>query len=158
MPITTYLPDRCNTYTIIAADIDGNVSPAAAPLTIRTLSPFNGSSSSVSSVTSTSSANSITSSRSSHSAISSASSKNSSSASSIARSSSPSQQGLRISWVHPTKRENGTFLELDEIAGYEIRFKQNLTNNYTYLVLSGNRITTYPIDLIPANSIIEIAV
>jgi len=151
------------TYTIIAADIDGNVSPAAAPLAIRTLSPFNGSSSSLSSGTSSSLANSVANSSgrsavSSTSSTSSTSSKNNSSPSSIARSSSPSQQGLRISWSHPTKRGNGTFLELDEIAGYEIRFKQNLTSNYTYLILSGNRTTTYPTDLIPANSIIEIAV
>ena len=63
-----------------------------------------------------------------------------------------------INWVHPTQRENGNFLELNEIGGYEIRFKEQPMSNYTYVTLYGSSITSYAIDVIPHDSIVEIAV
>lgn len=62
------------------------------------------------------------------------------------------------SWSHPTARSNGDYLELDYIGGYELRFKMPLTNDYVYLVIEGNRITSLATDLIPLNTAVEIAV
>ena len=73
--------------------------------------------------------------------------------------SSISNQGLvKLSWSHPNQRENGTYLTIDEISGYEVRFKRSADKNYTYMILAGNRTTSFTTDLIPANSIVEIAV
>ena len=121
-------------YTITAFDAAGNKSEKSPVFTVRTLANAN-SSHSNSSKSSTSSANS---------------SANSSSAN--------TNKTTTIRWNHPNKRENGQFLELDEIGGYEIRFKQPAYNNYTYILLTGNRTTSFSTDLIPTNSTIEIAV
>src|SRR5690606_21524289 len=34
-------------------------------------------------------------------------------------------KGGLLSWSHPTQRENGEYLELDEIGGYELRYREN---------------------------------
>ena len=117
-------------YTITAFDAAGNKSEKSPVFTVRTLANANSSRSS-SSKSSTSSTNS---------------------------SSTSAYQTTTIRWSHPNKRENGQFLELDEIAGYEIRFKSTTQNNYTYISLPGNRTTSFSTDLIPTNSTIEIAV
>ena len=118
-------------YTITAFDAAGNKSEKSPVFTVRTLANAN-------------------SSRSSSSKSSTSSSSNSSSAS--------IQKTITLNWTHPSKRENGQFLELDEIGGYEIRFKQPTYDNYTYILLTGNRTTSFSTDLIPPNSSIEIAV
>lgn len=159
-PMTKYadnnLPSGSTyTYTITALDMSGNLSPSSEPLTIHTLAPINYSSSSAS-TTSQQSISSVVSST----PISSVSSISVSSRaiSSNSTSSAMSRPILKLSWSHPTKRENGSFFELNEIGGYEIRFKQNPTSRYTYLTLSGNHITSYSTNLIPTSSTVEIAV
>lgn len=145
-------------YTITAFDLDGNNSEASPVFTVRTLAAPGGASSmpgtssqssnssqSKSSSSSSSSTSSIPSSSSS-SKSSSHSSSNSSSSSSTKSSSSSSSialQAITIIWSHPNQRENGTFLELDEIGGYEIRYRKPTDSRYTYITLNGNRTNEY---------------
>lgn len=117
-------------YTITAFDAVGNRSEKSPVFTVRTLANAN-SSRSNSSKLSTSSVNS---------------------------SAASTYKTITLSWNHPTKRENGAFLELDEIGGYELRFKTGTTVQYTHLTLNGNTTTTYTTELIPNNSDIQIAV
>lgn len=158
------LANTAYVYTIIALDTNENPSPISEPLTIHTLESTNhfpssasSASQSSASITSSSSATSKTNNSSTTSKASSSSITSKASSSGVA-SSALSRQTLTLSWSHPTKRENGNFIELDEIGGYEIRFKQNPTSNYIYLTLNGSKITSYSTTLIPTNSPIEIAV
>lgn len=57
--------------------------------------------------------------------------------------SSSSTSARKITWSHPIERENGQYLELDEIGGYEIRYRTTASSNYTYVTLSGNKTTEY---------------
>lgn len=137
------------TYTITAFDLAGNDSGPSIALTVRTLddpnAPVQASSSlssSSSSVKNSSIQSSLTSSSSSKSA-SSASSISSSKSTSSAASSAASQKSAKLTWSHPNQRENGQFLELNEIGGYEIRYRKITDTRYTYIVLNSNRITEY---------------
>lgn len=82
----------------------------------------------------------------------------SNSKSSTNSSSSNIQTTTTLSWLHPDKRENGQFLELDEIGGYELRFKETTSTTYTHLTLHGNMTNSYTTNLIPADGDIQIAV
>ncbi len=73
-------------------------------------------------------------------------------------SSSSIQTTTTISWIHPDKRENGQFLELDEIGGYELRFKEITSATYTHLTLHGNATNSYTTNLFPIDGDIQIAV
>lgn len=135
-------------YTITAFDLDGNNSEVSPVFTVRTLASPGG----VSSMSSTSSksSNSSQSKSSSSSSTSSKSSSNSSSKSSLSSSakssssaSSVALQTITITWSHPNQRENGTFLELEEIGGYEIRYRKPTDSRYTYITLNGNRTNEY---------------
>ena len=147
-------------YTITAFDLDGNNSEESPVFTVRTLAAPGGASSmssasskSSNSSQSKSSASSNASSKSSISSSSNASSKSSNSSSSKSSSNSSSRsssssssvalQALTIIWSHPNQRENGTFLELDEIGGYEIRYRKPTDSRYTYITLNGNRTNEY---------------
>jgi hypothetical protein len=58
-------------------------------------------------------------------------------------SSKASQKSAKITWTHPDARENGQFLELYEIGGYEIRYRKLTDSRYTYIVINSNKITEY---------------
>lgn len=146
-------------YTITTFDLAGNDSGASPALNVRTLGepnsqPSSLSSSSKSSVQSSSNKSSLNSSGSSKSASSShlsssaksSSSYNSSSSAkstSSASSSASSQKSVKLTWTHPNQRENGQFLELNEIGGYEIRYRKTTDPRYTYIVINSNRVTEY---------------
>lgn len=114
-PATSY------SYTIRAVDTSGNRSPATLPIEAKTLgdasssAPQSASSRSASSGSSTSSKASSTSKTSS---LSSTSNSNSSKSSTSVASGS-----VNVTWSIPNKREDGRFLELEEIDGYELRHK-----------------------------------
>ncbi|MEN0037264.1 MAG: fibronectin type III domain-containing protein [Cellvibrio sp.] len=114
-------------YVITAVDFSGNAT-ASPPLTVRTLATFNGASS----------ASSMSKSSSSSTPSSSSNSANASS-----QSSSGTQQIFTITWNHPTTREDGAFLDPDEIGGYEIRYRKASDSRYTYIILNGNRANAY---------------
>ena len=64
---------------------------------------------------------------------------------------------ITLAWLAPKARENGTYLELDEIGGYEIRYQPLGTTDYSYIKLD-NRTTEYSSDQLPSNALYEIAV
>lgn len=112
-----------------------------------------GSSSSKSS-SSKSSVASSSSSKSSSSSVksSSSSSVRSSSASSQASSSSGDSSGLVkvngqvvLDWHTPTERENGRYLELDEIGGYEIRYKKSGDSKHSHIMVNSSSTSRYTI-------------
>lgn len=88
----------------------------------------NSSSSSSSSSVKSSSSSSVVSSSSSSSSV-----KSSSSVSSSSSSSAGSGTGslVVLDWYTPTARENGAYLELDEISGYEIKYKKTTDTTFT---------------------------
>lgn len=121
-------------YTITAFDASGNKSATSPVLTIRTLANANSSIAMSSSSKSASSQNSSNSS----SSMSSQDFKSSSSSSS-----STGQQSVTLTWTHPTQRENGQYLELDEISGYEIRYRKRSDSRFTYILINSNKVTEY---------------
>ena len=128
-------------YTITAFDLSANNSEASPVFTVRTLgNPNSSAASSVkSSVASSQKSSSSSKSLSSSSKSLSSSSKSQSSTSS----SKASQKSAKITWNHPNQRENGQFLELYEIGGYEIRYRKLTDSRYTYIVINSNKITEY---------------
>lgn len=137
-------------YTIRVIDLAGIVSEFSPLLTVRTLSIANNSRASSSTKTASSftqssksvpSQSSISNSSKSSSPLSSSAKSSSSTVSSA--SSSTGKQSATITWNHPNKRENGQFLELDEIRGYEIRYRKTTDTRYSYIVINSNRITQY---------------
>ncbi len=70
----------------------------------------------------------------------------------------PVISGTRLSWSHPTQRENGQYLELHEIGGYEIRYRENSLDNFTSIQLPGSNTTQYSLGSIPSNYDFQIAV
>jgi hypothetical protein len=65
---------------------------------------------------------------------------------------------VTLEWSHPTERENGTYLELSEIGGYEIRVYDSRTAQFTYYDIKGNSTTRYGVSNYTTTMTIEIAV
>jgi hypothetical protein len=139
-------------YTITAVDFAGNDSGASPAFTVRTLAAPNSSqaSSALNSSRSSNNNSSLSSSRSSalsssrsSSNSSSLSSRSSSKSASSISSNTGSQKSVKITWTHPNQRENGKFLELDEIRGYEIRYRKITDSRYTYIVINSNKVNEY---------------
>lgn len=88
------------------------------------------------------------------------SSRSSSSRSSSSRSSSSSTatQQVTIQWSHPTQRENGAFLELSEIGGYDIRVRPANSTSFSSYPIPGNQTTSYVLNNYSNTMIVEIAV
>lgn len=162
------LPSTDYSYTITAFDASGNNSGESAVFNIRTLALANSSAaassqfsaSSKSSAIATSSSAKSSTVASSKSAKSSSPSSTSNSKSSITASSTSSTsrsassntsstassaaiETITITWGHPSQREDGSFLELDEIGGYEIRYRKPNGARFTYINLNGNRTTEH---------------
>lgn len=115
------IPDTEYLYTITAFDTSGNKSEQSPTYMIRTLGATNSSKSSSSKSTSSSSAKSTSS----------------------TSSSASSQKSAKLTWTHPNQRENGQYLELDEIGGYEIRYRKSTDSRYTYILINSNKVTEY---------------
>lgn len=136
------------TYTVRAIDIAGNRSNFSDALIAKTTNATSGGTSSSSSKISTNS--------SSQSSSSSIANESSSTGSSTASSTS-SKNSVRIEWATPSIRENGEYLELHEIGGYEIRYRPSNSTVYLQEVIMNN-ITYYERDDIAKDTIFQIAV
>lgn len=69
----------------------------------------------------------------------------------------PAAKGGYLRWSHPRERENGLFLELDEIGGYELRYRQHSLDSYKSIIISGSSTNTYNIEGLATNLDFEIA-
>ncbi len=122
--------DTTYSYAIRAVDIIGNRSLLTMTINAKTLAEVESSSSQTSSTSSTYSSSNLDSLSSAVSSTSlsisskslSSSKPNSISSSSRASSSIPSRT-INLAWDIPKQREDGSFLELNEISGYELRHK-----------------------------------
>jgi hypothetical protein len=65
---------------------------------------------------------------------------------------------VTVQWSHPTQRENGSYLELSEIGGYEIRVRTTGSSSYTTYKINGNSTTSYTLPAYSSNMTVEIAV
>jgi len=126
------LADTVYQYTITVFDAAGNKSEKSPVYKVRTLPNVNSSSPS----SSASSSNSST--KSSVSSLNSSTKSTSSVSNSAA-----SQKSAKLTWTHPTQRENGQYLELDDIGGYEIRYRKTTDKRFSYIVINNNKTTEY---------------
>ncbi|MGM8227131.1 discoidin domain-containing protein [Cellvibrio sp. ARAG 10.3] len=102
------------------------------------------SSSSSSSSVRSSSSSSVSSSVSSSSSVSNSSSSVSSTNQSSSSSSGGSNVGgVTLDWYVPTERENGAYLELDEIGGYEIKYKKVSDSKFTVVQINDGSVDRY---------------
>jgi hypothetical protein len=113
---------------------------ASSKSSMRTSSKSSSSTSSITNSRSKSSSSSLSTSTLSSSSRSSTSSRASSRASSSSslKSSSSTQETITITWNRPTTREDKiVFLDPNEIAGYEIRYRSSNAITYTSITLPG---------------------
>lgn len=118
--------------------------------------------SSAASSSSVSSAPSVSSS--SPAAVSSSSSSKaavSSSSSSLSNSSASSAQSVAgpvgLSWAPPDKRENGEYLNITDVGGYEIRYKKATDTKYTYISITDAWTNTYNFAWLEGDYVFQIA-
>lgn len=74
-------------------------------------------------------------SNSSSSSSSSSSASNSSSSSTTGENNAAVPSVVVLQWQRPEQRENGEYLEADEIGGYELRYKKINTDEFSHLVV-----------------------
>jgi len=56
-------------------------------------------------------------------------------------------RGVNLAWRTPDQRENGAYLELDEIGGYEIRYREQGQSSFDTVVIENAYVTDYELDL-----------
>ncbi|MES2822445.1 MAG: hypothetical protein V4732_02505 [Pseudomonadota bacterium] len=66
--------------------------------------------------------------------------------------------GATIEWRQPSARQNGDYLELSEIGGYQIRYKSSTATTFNYITIEGNSTTKYVFDKSTIGLKFEIAV
>lgn len=69
-----------------------------------------------------------------------------------------SNNGVKLTWQHPQQRQNGRYLELSEIQGYELRYRPDSLSTYTIISIPGNTTTSYASPSLSSNWDFEIAV
>lgn len=107
----------------------------------------------------------VSSSRSSAPAVSSASSSSKAAVSSAAASSvsnttssvSSVSGPVGLSWTAPSKRENGSYLDITELGGYELRYKKTTDAKFTYVTINDPWTNTYNFPSLNGDYIFQIA-
>ena len=94
---------------------------------------------------------------SSSAAFSSAASSQSSSAAEVPETSGPLDGPAVIYWSIPTQRENGDYLDITEIGGYELRYKLKSANDFTSVNIDSGFTDTYYFDYLQGDYEFEIA-
>jgi hypothetical protein len=172
--------DTYYTYTVRAIDIAGNHSSFSDSLVARTTPSFASSSSAASSASSSVASSAVLSASSRSADASSESSSSptsppvaSSTPSSVASSALPTsslpssstsssasshRRGARIEWATPSSREDGSYLELNEIGGYEIRYRPVNSSVYLEEIITDRYATTYERIDLTTDTIFQIAV
>lgn len=64
---------------------------------------------------------------------------------------------ITLSWFVPNRRVNGAYLELDELGGYEIRYKRASDAKYTSVIITEATTTSYKLGLLGVDNQFEIA-
>jgi hypothetical protein len=95
----------------------------------------------------------VSSSSSSKAAVSSSSMSSSSAASSA----QPVAGPVGLSWTPPDKRENGVYLDVADLGGYEIRYKKTTDTKYTYISINDPWTNTYNFEWLEGSYVFQIA-
>ncbi len=64
---------------------------------------------------------------------------------------------VEISWTAPSMRENGANIYIDELGGYEIRYKKSTDTKYTYVSISDPWTQSYKFDWLEGDYVFQIA-
>lgn len=64
---------------------------------------------------------------------------------------------VALDWFVPNRRENGDYLELDELGGYEIRYKRPSDSKYTSVYISNVSATSHNLGQLTSDYRFEIA-
>lgn len=64
---------------------------------------------------------------------------------------------VEISWTAPKKRENGDYLDISDIGGYEIRYKKTSDSTYTYITINDAFEDRYSFAYLVGNYVFQIA-
>jgi len=109
--------------------------------------------------TSSKSSSSFISSSSLHPALLSSSSSSShvSSISSVSSEASIVNGAVHFKWIPPNQRENGTFLDIAELGGYELRYKRKSDPHYKSLIINNSYIDAYSFENLQGEYEFEIA-
>lgn len=62
-----------------------------------------------------------------------------------------------ISWTAPNKRENGDYLDITDLGGYEIRYKKTSDSKYTYISINDAWANTYNFPWLDGDYVFQIA-
>lgn len=62
-----------------------------------------------------------------------------------------------IYWLPPTHRENGDYLDITEIGGYELRYKLKAESRYTHVHLLGGYTDSHYFDYLEGDYEFELA-
>jgi hypothetical protein len=62
-----------------------------------------------------------------------------------------------MNWVAPTKRENGSYLDVTELGGYEIRYKLVTDADFSYVTINDPWTTFYTFPWLEGNYIFQIS-
>ena len=65
---------------------------------------------------------------------------------------------MALRWEVPTQRENGDYLDITEIGGYELRYKLTGASSYTYLTIDDPWQQEYIFDWLSGSYEFQIAV
>lgn len=152
---TVSLPAGVHNFTITAVVGGFNINW----FKIENISTQNSSASSVNSSTaSTPSAQSSSAqSKATSSAASSAPAVASNTSSSASSASNHVAGSVALSWAPPVKRENGNFLDITEVGGYELRYKVVGAANYTYITIKDAWTNQYNFSWLEGEYIFQIA-
>jgi hypothetical protein len=63
--------------------------------------------------------------------------------------------GLR--WAAPSKRENGNYLDITELGGYELRYKKSSDAKFTYVTINDPWTNTYNFPSLNGDYVFQIA-
>jgi hypothetical protein len=112
----------------------------------------------VSSSSSSSSSSSVQSSEKSSSSIKQSSSLQQSSSSAQSSTSSVGVNGpVVLYWTAPTRRVNGNYLDINEVGGYELRYKLRDQSSFTYVKIPSGFTDSYYFDYLEGNYEFQIA-
>ncbi|WP_331352420.1 fibronectin type III domain-containing protein [Cellvibrio sp. UBA7671] len=53
---------------------------------------------------------------------------------------------VEIHWVTPNQRVNGDYMDIGEIGGYELRYKREIDNYFTSIIINDKDAATYYLD------------
>lgn len=64
---------------------------------------------------------------------------------------------MQLYWKVPSARENGDYLDITEIGGYELRYKQKTDTNYKSIIIKDGYTDAYYFDNLTGDYEFEIA-